>query len=275
MARATDAVDHSDADHRAGLPQQRREWPREGGSSGRRLSGRRGAAALALLVLFASLAAACGGGASDVSARQVDGDAEGSATAVGTPNPSIDPTVEGVRTISTVADLVAEFGDPAGYDYARFRIPKLGVDAPVGISIVDSDRMGTPQGPATVFWYDLSAFEGLGGRPGEGSNAIFSGHVDLSTYLSYADVNYHGQAVFSGLALLAPGDRVFVDVGGETLEYQVKWAEQLGAGSNARWSEVLSSNVEVDSITFYTCGGDFDSTSRSYADRIVVRAERV
>ena len=136
--------------------------------------------------------------------------------------------------------------------------------------------MGTPEGPATTFWYDLSEWPGLGGRPGEGGNAVFSGHVDLSTtYLPYADVNYHGAGVFAGISTLIPGDRIFVDYNNEILEYQVVWKEQVNAGNGSRWAEIWSNDVSVDSITIYTCGGDFDNTGRSYVDRIVVRAERV
>ena len=122
--------------------------------------------------------------------------------------------------------------------------------------------------------YDFQGWPGLGGLPGQGKNAVFSGHVDLSSYLSYADVTYHGQGVFSHLNLLGPGDVVLVDVNGQTLEYMVTWVGQVGATEGDRWSELLSSDVATDSITLYTCGGVFDSVSRSYADRVVVRAER-
>jgi LPXTG-site transpeptidase (sortase) family protein len=91
----------------------------------------------------------------------------------------------------------------------------------------------------------------------------------------YADANYHGPAIFRELYLLAPGDRIFVDRNGETLEYQVAWSEQVGANDGARWTEIWSADVATDSITLYTCGGDFDWDTREYPDRLVVRAERV
>jgi len=33
--------------------------------------------------------------------------------------------------------------------------------------------MDVPEGPATVFWYDLSAWDGYGGVPGEGTPRSF------------------------------------------------------------------------------------------------------
>ena len=134
--------------------------------------------------------------------------------------------------------------------------------------------MGVPEGPATVFWYDLSQWTDFGGLPGEGRNAIFSGHVDLASYVPYADVNYSGPAIFSDLELLQPGDRIFVDYNGESLEYVVAWKEQVNAGDTGRWGDIWSSNVATDSITLYTCGGEFNFAEASYIDRIVIRAER-
>jgi len=199
-----------------------------------------------------------------------------SSTATGTPTP--EPTATPEPAITTIEELVSLHGHPPGYDYARLRIPFIGVDAPVGASFVggaSGAQMGTPEGPATVFWYDMSEWAGLGGAPGAGGNAIFSGHVDLASYIPYADVNYHGGAIFADLELLSQGDRIFIDFNGETLEYAVSWKEQVNAGNSSRWGEIWSGDVVTDSITIYTCGGEFDVNGRSYVDRVVVRAERV
>lgn len=208
-----------------------------------------------------------------------------SPTVTGTPSPSVtlSPTAEATQTpeptatpeptIGSIEELVSQYGHPPGYDYAQIRIPKIGVDAPVGASYVGAG-MGVPEGPATVFWYDLSGWENFGGIPGEGKNAVFGGHVDLATYLPYADATYVGEGIFSNLTLLTAGDRIYVDFNGQTLEYQVVWQELIAADSGD-WAPIWSSDVAVDSITIYTCGGDFDITSGSYIDRVVLRAERV
>lgn len=201
--------------------------------------------------------------------------AEVTAEVTATSSPTPEPTATPEPTIGSIEELVSQYGHPPGYDLARIRIPFLGVDAPVGASVVDGQLMGSPEGPATVFWYDLSAWEGLGGFPGGGGNAVFGGHVDLSSYVPYADVTYRGPGVFQELPLLSPGDRIFVDINGESLEYVVQWKEQINAGDGARWGEIWSADVPVDSITLYTCGGDFDWNSLSYADRYVVRATLV
>jgi LPXTG-site transpeptidase (sortase) family protein len=240
-----------------------------------------GGAGFFAVVLVLVVALAGGSGVAGVSLRPASAGPE--ETSVAGPDGSGDgqlgsesPTPE--AAIGSVSELVSLYGDPPGYDFARLRIPVLGVDAPVGISIVSGEsgaQLGSPEGPAAVFWYDLSAWPGLGGLPGAGGNAVFGAHVDISGYVPYADANYHGPAIFRELYLLAPGDRVMVDRNGETLEYQVVWSEQVGANDATRWTEIWSSNVATDSITLYTCGGDFDWDTREYPDRLVVRAERV
>ncbi|MDA0351679.1 MAG: class F sortase [Chloroflexi bacterium] len=190
------------------------------------------------------------------------------ATRTPTPTPTPEPVV------TSLTQLVSQYGHPDGYNFATLRIPSIGVNAPVGASTVSSTQMGTPEGPATVFWYDLSAWPGLGGVPGGGGNAIFSGHFDLNDYVPYADTRYLGPAVFQDLGTLLAGDKIFVDYNGQTLEYVVQWKEQIHAGDAERWGEIWSNDVTVDSITIYTCGGDFDSREASYVDRVVVRAER-
>jgi sortase (surface protein transpeptidase) len=239
-----------------------------------------GVGLLAVVVVLGAVLAG-GGGVAGVTLRPASAGPE--ETSVAGPEGGGDgqlgsgsPTPE--AAIESVSELVALHGEPPGYDFGRLRIPVLGVDAPIGISIVEGGagaQLGSPEGPGTVFWYDLSAWPGLGGVPGGGGNAVFGAHVDISGYVPYADANYHGPAIFRELYLLAPGDRIFVDRNGETLEYQVAWSEQVDANAGARWNEIWSASVATDSITLYTCGGDFDWDTREYPDRLVVRAERV
>lgn len=201
-------------------------------------------------------------------------------TATATPRRTATPTATqtpgpGAEVLSSLRELVADYGYPEGANFARMRIPVLGVDAQVGSRYVARDGvMHSPEGPADLVWYDMAAWPGMGGAPGQGGNAIFAGHVDYAANVGYAGVYYRGQAVFSQLKLLSAGDIIEVDYGGQTYRYQVTWREQFGA-SGTSWGSVWSSDLSVDSITLYTCGGDFDFTTRSYSDRIVVRAERV
>ncbi len=249
------------------------------------------AAVIVLAATLFGITVACSSGGSDVSLSGGRSASDGTGTAlagqppdatdgagapggdeVGTGTPTPEPS------IGSIESLISLHGDPPGYDFGRIRIPLLGVDAPVGVSVVDGSSgamLGSPEGPATVFWYNLDEWPGLGGMPGDGGNAIFGGHADISAYLPYADATYHGPAVFRDLGQLTAGDRIFFDRDGVSLEYVVAWTDQVAAGDSVRWGEIWSSDVESDSITLYTCGGDFDADTASYADRLVVRATAV
>ena len=135
--------------------------------------------------------------------------------------------------------------------------------------------MPAPSGPADVVWYDLGLWEGLGGSPGGGQNAIFSGHVDYADRVPYANVSYRGQGVFSQLHLLSQGDVIEVLYRGQTLRYKVEWRRQLNSGEATDWASIWSSKTGNDAITLYTCGGAFNPQTLEYQDRVVVRAERL
>lgn len=188
---------------------------------------------------------------------------------------NVDPVADGTPARQdSVAEFAAAHGDPPNTDFARMRIPAIAVDAPVGRWLVDAAIMPEPYGPIDVAFYDLSDWRGMGGYPGEGGNAVFGAHVDLNRYISYADANYRGPAVFWALDEMTPGTIVEVDYGGQTLQYSVVWIEEVDA-NHSDWSVYFSSDVAVDSITLYTCGGQFDRESRSYSHRTVIRAERI
>ena len=189
-----------------------------------------------------------------------------------TPEATATPAPE-VPTYFTLESLHAALGEAPDATLGRLRIPIIGVDAALGQRLVSGGQMQNPTGPSDVVWYDLSPWEGLGGTPGAGGNAVFSGHVDYSARVPWANARYQGDGIFRNLQLLAPGDVIEVEIGGQTLSYAVVWQRQVKANSNT--AEILTADVPVDSITLITCGGDFDSTARSYEDRVVIRAERI
>lgn len=192
-----------------------------------------------------------------------------------TPRPSQTPSAEAMEAISGLSTFISDYGYPSDATFAHLRIPKLGVDAQVASRTVGLDGvMPDPEGPAEVLWYDMSAWDGMGGVPGGGGNAVFSGHVDYDWTVSYAGgVRYRGQGVFSQLHQLQVGDIIEVAYAGATLRYAVVSNQQLGAGS-ADWGSVWSSGGG-DAVTLYTCGGTFDASTLEYSDRVVVRAERI
>jgi len=143
---------------------------------------------------------------------------------------------------------------------ARLVIPKIGVDAPVTPKGLRPDGfMDTPNGPEDVAWYVLSA------RPGMGGNAVLSGHLDYHDY---------GAAVFWRLKELQQGDLVEVRLDdGSVLRYQVSLKLSYDARTAPVQEIIGPTGKEV--VTLITCGGTFDSGSRNYSHRLVVRADRV
>lgn len=193
---------------------------------------------------------------------------DGDQAATTTTAPPAAPTVFDLRELHRL------FGEAPDATLGRLRIPVLGVDAAVGQRYVDQ-KMPNPTGPGDVVWYDFSEWDGLGGVPGGGRNAVFSGHVDYNHSIPWAEANYRGEGVFFDLRLLSPGDVIEVEVGGKTMQYTVKWTRQIAAdGPDSDWLPVLTGDVPVDSITLITCGGEFDVATKSYRDRFIVRAER-
>ena len=175
----------------------------------------------------------------------------------------------------TLNAFVRSYGDPPQATEGRIRISSIDVDAPIAQRVVDPDGYSPmPLGPSDVALYDFGLFSGLGGVPGGGTNAVFSGHVDYVARVPWAGVRYAGPAVFARLRDARAGDTVDIVRNGETLTYTVAWTLKVDA-EQARWGEYWNASVLVDSITLYTCAGDFDAASISYSERIVVRAERV
>jgi LPXTG-site transpeptidase (sortase) family protein len=143
---------------------------------------------------------------------------------------------------------------------ARLLIPAIGVDAPISVKGLRPDAvMDVPDGPEDVAWYNFTA------RPGMGGNAVISGHLDYRNY---------GAAVFWRLKELREGDIVEVRLAdGSVLRYQVS----LRLSYDARLAPVpeIVGPTSREVVTLITCGGTFDSGSRSYSQRLVVRAERI
>lgn len=172
-------------------------------------------------------------------------------------------TVTGFGSVLTVTTSEAAPSPPSPVSTAsleRLVIPAAKVDAPIVIKGVDgSGVMEAPDNAVDVAWYDFTA------RPGAGSNAVFSGHVD------YVNV---GPAVFWNMKGLQPGDRVQIRYAdGLSLEYAVTAVNAFDAAS-APIDQIVGPTPK-DSLTFITCAGTFNRSTRQYDQRLVVRAERV
>lgn len=143
---------------------------------------------------------------------------------------------------------------------SRLIIPAIEVDAPVVELGLDAHKvMESPSTPEEIAWY------GFSGRPGMGSNAVFSGHLDFAGY---------GPAVFWRLRDLVPGDRILVAFDdGSALAYRVT-GMALYNDATAPVDQIIGP-TQTDQLTLITCAGLFNRAIGRYDDRLVVHAERV
>ena len=199
-----------------------------------------------------------------------------SATATKPPAPAPAPTAP--LAVTDLNDFVANYGYPSTATYAQIKIDRIGVNSFVSPRKVNQGQsMPDPYGPADVIWYDLSAWGGaLGGSPGVG-NSIFAGHYDYAAWVPYAGVRYGpAWSVFVNLKNLIVGDLIEINKNDVSYRYAVSQVWNVGPEKGAEfWERMWSSEVSVDSVTLYTCGGVFDKSTGEYPRRTVVRAERV
>jgi LPXTG-site transpeptidase (sortase) family protein len=142
----------------------------------------------------------------------------------------------------------------------RLIIPAAKVNAPLQTKGVNArNEMENPDGKDNVAWYNFTA------RPGFGSNAVFSGHVDWLT----------GEiAVFWYLRDVKAGDEVMIRLSdGMELKYRVT-SNEVYAANAVPVAEIIGPTTN-EVITLITCDGVFDRRSQDYDKRRVVRAERV
>jgi LPXTG-site transpeptidase (sortase) family protein len=237
--------------------------------SGNRVSGRPalpvlGAIGTALIVGLI-LAVACGGGGD----KKDDGGDFHAGLASSTEQPTPEATIDLARptVVPTVNPNLTKL-DASD----RLVITKFGIDAPLTLKTVGSDgQMPDPETPDDVAYYDFSAFEGLGGGPGKGGNAVFAGHVDSGRKAcKNGSVKPPCQAVFWDVNKLKTGDEIEVKVGGQSYKYEVKGNQAVPATSD-QWDKIVASTAE-ETITLITCGGTF--SNGEYNNRQVVTAVR-
>ena len=199
-------------------------------------------------------------------------------TASATISASPSPIPTAPLAVIDLNDFIADYGYPPTATYAQIKIERIGVNAFVFARAVNHGQtMPDPYGPADVIWYDLSAWGGtLGGSPGVG-NAIFAGHYDYAAWVPYAGVRYGpAWSVFVNLRNLIVGDVIEIDKDNVNYRYVVSQVWNVGPEKGTEfWERMWSSDVLVDSVTLYTCGGVFDKTTGEYPRRTVVRAERM
>lgn len=150
----------------------------------------------------------------------------------------------------------------------RIGIPRIGVDAPVTAMGLDSRNYPeVPDSGSDVAWYTFSV------PPGQGSNAVFSGHVDWY----YWGMPVEG--VFYHLRELKIGDEILLDLeDGSRLRYTVTGNVAVSY-DDPNVIDVMNPTAK-DVITLITCGGTWqrdysNPNGGNYSHRVIVRAERV
>jgi LPXTG-site transpeptidase (sortase) family protein len=237
----------------------------------RRLPRLLGAAAV-VLAFGMLLVVACGGGGGSGDG-EVDGEPTVEGGSGGLADDTPQPTVEATIALDRPAGQAEHLTSVGPND--RLVIPKLGVNATLSYKKVGPDgAMPDPNGPDDVAYYDFSNFPGLGGAPGKGGNAVFSGHVDYGRGpCKNGTVPPPCTAVFWDLKDLRMGDEIEVHVGGTVHRYRVTGNQPVNAAT-ADWNKLVGSTAQ-ESITMITCGGDFDRNTREYNNRQVVTAVRI
>lgn len=170
------------------------------------------------------------------------------------PQPSPGTQEAGQRAADPVARKPAvQVADPV-----RLRIPSIGVDAPVDPLALD--RNGVLPPPDTN---DGTGWWRAGPEPGERGPAVIVGHVD----------SYTGPAVFVRLRDLAAGDRILVDrADGSTAVFVAQRTERHP--KDAFPTRAVYGDTADAELRLVTCGGDFSTEDRRYADNVIVYAVR-
>lgn len=143
-------------------------------------------------------------------------------------------------------------------DEPRFiQLPEIGRSGCIlRVGVDQYDSIAVPSNIHLAGWFIDSA------APGEKGVSIIDGHVS----------GVYGEAIFTGLADLVPGDLVTVELGdGRERAFTVISVEHYTVAQTAGEQFRQLEDVERQ-LTLITCGGSFDPVTGLFADRVVVRA---
>ncbi len=133
------------------------------------------------------------------------------------------------------------------------RIPAIGVAQSLSTLGLNPDR--TVQVPTD---FQQPGWFGLGPAPGQDGSAVILGHVD----------SYQGPAVFFRLATLKPGDQIEVTRADKTVAHFAVTSMATYPKNEFPAQQVYGSHG-YSALQLVTCGGKFDTTTRSYLSNVV------
>lgn len=142
----------------------------------------------------------------------------------------------------------------------RVQIPAIRVNAGIIVLGVTADgEMETPESFTQVAWYTFGA------RPGEPSNCVLSGHLDMPG---------GRPAVFYRLRELRPGHEIVLfGLSGKRYRYSV--TESLSVPVEGAPVAEIVGPTEEPVLTLITCDGTWNRTAGEYTERRMVRATLV
>lgn len=146
----------------------------------------------------------------------------------------------------------------AGASFARVRIPKIGVDAPVIKLGLNSDgTLQVPKRAGDTGWWSGGSF------PGRRGPAVIAGHVESTG----------GPAVFFRLRELRAGDQVLVEPRGKpSVRFVVE--RRLSALKGRFPTRRVYADTPGPTLRLITCTGDFDRSTGHYRSNLIVFARR-
>lgn len=141
----------------------------------------------------------------------------------------------------------------------RLRIPRINVDAIFeSVGVTPDGAMAVPKGPNDVAWFEF------GPRPGEVGSSVVAGHYGWKNGIP---------AVFDDLHRLQSGDKLsVVDDKDTNMTFVVR--EVRTYKENADAGDVFGSSDGRAHLNLITCGGVWNKTKKSYADRIIVFTDK-
>jgi hypothetical protein len=218
----------------------------------------------AAALLLAALAA--GGALTSVADGARPGGVRGGQVAT-TATPRASPASSGGLAMPVVAPLVrgpdgapgppaTASGSSPGPVPVRIRIPKLGIDATLGLVGLRTDgTIEVPLDSNQPAWYTG------GPAPGMTGPAVIVGHLDSAT----------GPAIFRWLATLRPGDPIAVTrEDGSVLAFRVT---AVGDYPSAQFpTDAVYGATANPQLRLITCAGTWDRLAQQYTHNVVVFA---
>ncbi len=166
----------------------------------------------------------------------------------GVPGPELSGSPGGTARTTVRVDPVASRPAPVA-----LRIPAIGVD--VSLSTLGLNADHTVQVPTD---FQQAGWFGLGPSPGQTGSAVILGHVD----------SYTGPAVFFQIRTLRAGDQVNVSLADGTIAHFQVTAVAMYAKDQFPAQQVYAPHGG-SALQLVTCGGAFDTHTRSYLSNIV------